>query len=192
MNNDAQQFVASVLRREKMSSMLAETEGGGTLRSTMSRVDQFFAAANTAPPAHNLELDDSVTDGADTEIILNVLMGILEDKSAEGSGLRQVDGVTLPTVDNETLLMQSRMQESMNMLKIMAALTDTSSGKEDNSGKKKCTCDEETAGVAGAKGGDKDDGDDSSECVFMDYDNDESSSEDEIPDKKRKLVTELT
>ena len=173
---DGQRCVANLLRRAEATA--PQQEG---LAALMHRVDEFFVAAQSAPEPVNLEDQPDGSEAHETELVLNVVAGVFEEK--QSSHLQNVDGVVLPTEANKQRLLADKMGESIAMLNLMAALTGRTmqSGRQDENGSR------------GAGGDAQNDWDDdasssSSGCAVMDA---SSGSDEDASPVHRRPVTEL-
>jgi hypothetical protein len=211
---DGQRCVANLLLRGNSREDLPGLGG------VLERIDHFLAAASTAPPPVDLEAEMRTGRAGDddgTQLVLNVVGGVLEEKRAVELQ-RTRDGVVLPTAENEQKLRDASMGESVALLNLMAALSGRTPTAAAGGGggwpilrKKK-----QARRAAVSRGDDSDDPDgdgeaasssstsSSSGCVVMDASTDSGDEEDGGGDKsgeekeattttqeRRRLVTEM-
>lgn len=176
------------IRQMLMEKTIAEGIRGGdantdSLRSVRSRIDDFLAAAASAPPPVSIEGDgsrSSVANDAEQEIHINMLLGVIQARDPNRPQPRRIDGVILPGREAEDLLAAERMRDSEALVAMLNHLSDRTgeSGMVSNRVRQREDADCE---------------DDGSEVVIMDADDLSSSDDDSKPSKaaKRMLVEEL-
>jgi hypothetical protein len=193
MNTDGHRCVANMLlrgsQRDELLAAASSSSSAQGLGAVLQRVDHFLAAARSAPPAVNLELaGDGDSDGGDTQLVLNVVAGILEEKPA--LDLQRKNHVVLPTEHNEQILLRDKMDESIAMLHLMAALSGRAMPSSKITLQRSQQADDDE--IPCEEGGDADYGDGSSSssgCAIMDATSG-SDDEDQHPPPKRP-VTEM-
>lgn len=187
-----QSRVAGLLRSGNIKDDTS-TEG---LKKVMSRIDQFFVEARSAPQAVCLEMNDGDDDVGERgeedggqEVQLSLVAGVLEARPK--LQLSQVGGVVLPTEENLQLLEAEKMRDSEALLRIFAALQTGDDNKVNQRRARGKTVNRGT--VEAERGHDEQDDEgssSSSSCVYMDA-SDLSSDDDEDCPKRKRLVVEL-
>jgi hypothetical protein len=206
--------VASLLRRQPHASTY--NTDTNSLRSMTAQIEEFLSMAPQVPPvrmepewatAGENEEGLAMVQRADGQpvIQLNVVAGVLEETqsaSLNGGGMSSLNGVLLPTAENQQELHRREVEQAQAMLNLMSALAPT---REDGVS----PCVEQRKGVSPPNpaaqvdshlptralpratflSSNDDDDDDDDEVAVMDADdlNDEDTSDDEVSAQRRRI-----
>ncbi|KPI85362.1 hypothetical protein ABL78_5586 [Leptomonas seymouri] len=199
--------VASLLRQQPQSNT-SDTDTH-SLRSMTSQIAQFLSVAPQVPAIRmepewatsgdneEEDLDGQQRDGQPV-VQLNVVAGVLEeiDPTLLNDGMVSLNGVLLPTAENQQELHRRKVEQAQAMLNLMGALAPSHETARSSNGTTKGSG-HSTEGAAQASPNmstcvtqrsfsSNSDGD---EVVVMDADdmNDEDTSDDDMPAQRRRI-----
>ncbi|KAL7701946.1 hypothetical protein NQL31_000243 [Lotmaria passim] len=181
-----------------------------SLRSMTSQIEQFLSAAPKVPAVrmepewtavaaggHHDEEDSEAEvqerDGQPVVVQLNVVAGVLQaekeesDVASGGGGMSCLDGILLPTAENQQELHRRKVRQAQAMLNLMSALSVHT--EADGLGVGQASPHGSTRLLQHSSSSNSDD----DEVAVMDADdlNDEDTSDEELP-AKRQRITEMS